>query len=294
MDLLHSRRFEGFCLVSSDSDFTRLATRIREDGLVVFGFGEKKAPKAFVNACDRYIYVENLIAPPPQDNGVGTQVVETRDVLPSPPAALLVEPVPRHVSDPVSPPVVIPAPDVVTPKPGFKPPALAMNVLLKAYTNVADEQGWATLERMSSYIHANHSDFDPRSYGCARFIKLLQKTDAFDLELRAHKNGQTYFCRQKDFKPPQRPITKARPPQLLSYSDALIKAVTQATAASGWAPVGMIGQQLKALGRTVKESGRATLTDALNATGVFDMKGAGAARYFRPKGKAKQASQSTR
>ena len=56
MDLLHSRRFEGFCLVSSDSDFTRLVTRIREDGLIVFGFGEKHAPKAFVSACDRYIY----------------------------------------------------------------------------------------------------------------------------------------------------------------------------------------------------------------------------------------------
>lgn len=63
MDLLHSRRFEGFCLVSSDSDFTRLATRIREDGLMVYGFGEKQAPAAFVNACDRYIYVENLLAP---------------------------------------------------------------------------------------------------------------------------------------------------------------------------------------------------------------------------------------
>lgn len=295
MDLLHSRRFEGFCLVSSDSDFTRLATRIREDGLVVFGFGEKKAPKAFVNACDRYIYVENLIAPPPQDNGVGMPVVETPEVLPSPPAALLVEPQSRPVvSDPVSLPVVASAPDVAMLKPGFKPPALAMVVLLKAYTNVADEQGWATLERMSSYIHANHSDFDPRTYGCTRFIKLLQKTDAFDLELRAHKNGQTYFCRQKDFKPLQRPVAKVRPPQFLSCNDALIKAVTQATAANGWAPISTIGQQLKALGRSVKESGHSTLTGALNATGAFEMKGNGAARYFRPKGKVKLPAQSTR
>lgn len=109
MDLLHSRRFEGFGLVSSDSDFTRLATRIREDGLFVFGFGEKHAPKAFVNACERYIYVENLIAP------------LSEIFIPESPA-----------------------------KPAFKPPTLAVKILLKAYSNVADEQGWAMLGQLSS------------------------------------------------------------------------------------------------------------------------------------------------
>ena len=60
MDLLFARRFDGFCLVSSDSDFTRLASRIREEGLLVFGFGEKKTPKAFVSACDKFIFTEVL------------------------------------------------------------------------------------------------------------------------------------------------------------------------------------------------------------------------------------------
>jgi uncharacterized LabA/DUF88 family protein len=60
MDLLYARRFDGFCLVSSDSDFTRLASRIREEGLIVYGFGEKKTPKAFVSACDKFIYTEVL------------------------------------------------------------------------------------------------------------------------------------------------------------------------------------------------------------------------------------------
>lgn len=64
MDLLHSGRFDGFCLVSSDSDFTRLATRIRESGLVVYGFGEKKTPEPFVAACDRFIYTEILRTEP--------------------------------------------------------------------------------------------------------------------------------------------------------------------------------------------------------------------------------------
>src|SRR6516162_10811775 len=60
MDLLYSGRFDGFCLVSSDSDFTRLAARLRESGLTVYGFGERKTPKPFVAACDKFVYVENL------------------------------------------------------------------------------------------------------------------------------------------------------------------------------------------------------------------------------------------
>jgi len=60
MDLLYTGRFDGFCLVSSDSDFTRLASRIREEGLLVYGFGEKKTPKAFVSACDKFIFTEVL------------------------------------------------------------------------------------------------------------------------------------------------------------------------------------------------------------------------------------------
>jgi uncharacterized LabA/DUF88 family protein len=60
MDLLYTRRFDGFCLVSSDSDFTRLASRIREEGLLVYGLGEKKTPKAFVSACDKFIFTEVL------------------------------------------------------------------------------------------------------------------------------------------------------------------------------------------------------------------------------------------
>ena len=137
MDLLHSRRFEGFGLVSSDSDFTRLATRIREDGLFVFGFGEKHAPKAFVNACERYIYVENLIAPPPLDSSVAAPVAE------------IVEPVPCSV-----PAVVALLSETFVPeapaKLAFKPPTLAVKILLKAYSNVADEQGWAMLGQLSS------------------------------------------------------------------------------------------------------------------------------------------------
>ncbi|MGH8125772.1 MAG: NYN domain-containing protein [Rhodanobacteraceae bacterium] len=67
MDLLYSGRLDGFCIVSSDSDFTRLAARIRESGLVVYGFGERKTPEPFVSACDKFIYVENLTDEPDQE-----------------------------------------------------------------------------------------------------------------------------------------------------------------------------------------------------------------------------------
>ncbi|HEX5353358.1 MAG TPA: NYN domain-containing protein [Rhodanobacteraceae bacterium] len=67
MDLLYSGRLDGFCIVSSDSDFTRLAARIRESGLVVYGFGERKTPEPFVSACDKFIYVENLSDEPDQE-----------------------------------------------------------------------------------------------------------------------------------------------------------------------------------------------------------------------------------
>src|SRR6202022_4637997 len=75
MDLLYSGRLDGFCIVSSDSDFTRLAARIRESGLIVYGFGEHKTPKPFVAACDKFIYIENLASPPSAITPAGAVLV---------------------------------------------------------------------------------------------------------------------------------------------------------------------------------------------------------------------------
>lgn len=282
MDLLHSRRFEGFCLVSSDSDFTRLATRIREDGLVVYGFGEKKAPKAFVSACDRYIYVENLLATPD---------IEAANA-PTPPVSASSSPAAKSskktaaTATPAAATVIATATPASVPAAGadFKPPAQAVNLLMRAYTNVADELGWAMLGQLSSYIHANHPDFDPRTYGCAKFIDLMQKTAAFELVLRPHKNGQTHFCRPVNGTPPPvgtppKPQGKVPP----DFKQALIQAVKQATGENGWASVNTIGQKLKASGHQVKGSGYTTLTDALKGSGGIEMRGSGAARYFRVK-----------
>jgi len=84
MDLLHSGRFDGFCLVSSDSDFTRLAARIREQGVDVFGFGEQKTPESFRQACRRFVYTENLLAVP-----ASTQDAALRSPLLQPPDAAI-------------------------------------------------------------------------------------------------------------------------------------------------------------------------------------------------------------
>lgn len=284
MDLLHSRRFEGFCLVSSDSDFTRLATRMREDGLVVYGFGEKHAPKAFVNACDRYIYVENLLAEAALETGPALkQPVDTVMELPFSPSPLVTTPSSPSAAS-VETGLIDKATSVVS-APIFMPPALAKDLLMRAYTNVADDAGWALLGHLSSYIHANHPDFDPRTYGCAKFIDLLQKTVFFELVQRPYKNGQSYFCRPlKAVSPKAAAVAISAPSGKPAFNAALLHAVTEATGANGWALVSAIGQKLKAANVEVRESGHATLTEALNATGKLEMKGSGAARYFRLKG----------
>jgi len=87
MDLLHSHNVGGFCIVASDSDYTRLATRIREEGLLVIGVGEKKTPEAFVNACNQFIYSENLIGP----REIGRKAARERKIAVSDPLNLLLE-----------------------------------------------------------------------------------------------------------------------------------------------------------------------------------------------------------
>ena len=282
MDLLHSRRFEGFCLVSSDSDFTRLATRIREDGLVVYGFGEKKAPKAFVNACDRYIYIENLQTPQLPEKIVEHTSVPASSPMAAPPVS---SENPSISADAGNDAIAYKAlPSAEGGQPTCKPPSQATKLLLRAYTNVTDEQGWAMLGSMSSYIHANHSDFDPRTFGCAKFIDLIQKTEAFELVQRAYKNGQSYFCRpwsESNASVARLKISKENDKQ--EYCLALLKAVSEAASSNGWSPISTIGQKLKALGHDIRKSGCSTLTDALKATALFEMQGSGAARYFRRK-----------
>ena len=141
MDLLYTRRFDGFCLVSSDSDFTRLAQRIREEGLTVYGFGEKKTPEPFVAACDKFIYTELLRSEPEP----ATATTEETKVPDAPP-----EPAPKL------------------------PQLDAVGLIGRAIDEVDDEDGWANLAPVGAYVSKLRPDFDSRLFGHSKLSSLVR------------------------------------------------------------------------------------------------------------------------
>ena len=161
MDLMYTGRFDGICLVSSDSDFTRLAQRLREEGLIVYGFGERKTPDAFVQACDKFIYTEVLreeVAEPAPKPAV----VEAPAVKPSPAA-------PPKASGTKPQPAEAPA----SPPPGKL--AVPFELLRQAIEEASDDEGWAHLGAMGSYVNKVRPGFDPRLYGEKKLSDLLRK-----------------------------------------------------------------------------------------------------------------------
>jgi hypothetical protein len=181
MDLMYTGRFDGMCLVSSDSDFTRLAQRVREEGLTVYGFGERKTPDAFVQACDKFIYTEVLRADVPLAEPKPRAKKAARKT-PAPPAG-----------KPQAPePVAMPSKPAALPMP--------MALLRRAIEDASDEQGWAHLGAVGSYLTKIRPDFDPRLYG-RRKLSDLFKHDArhFAIEERAGAGGsKTLYVRALD------------------------------------------------------------------------------------------------
>jgi uncharacterized LabA/DUF88 family protein len=154
MDLLYTRRFDGFCLVSSDSDFTRLAQRLREEGMTVYGFGEKKTPDPFIQACDKFIYTELL-----RDEGEGDAQAR---------AASSSTPQPATDPTPARPPIAsdTPAARLTQDAP--------LSLLRRAVEEASDERGWANLAAVGSYLTKVRPDFDPRLYGHRKLSDLLR------------------------------------------------------------------------------------------------------------------------
>lgn len=159
MDLLHTGRFDAFCLISSDSDFTRLAARIREQGVDVYGFGEQKTPESFRKACKRFIYTENLL--PQADVAVRSKTA---------------------VGDPVTPAAAT-----------KQPPSAAILHLKIALNQMDDVDGWYHLGAVGTRLAALMPDFDPRTYGCSKLVTLFEKTEAFDVT----RKNLTVFIRPK-------------------------------------------------------------------------------------------------
>ncbi len=169
MDLLYSGRLDGFCIVSSDSDFTRLAARIRESGLTVYGFGERKTPKAFVAACDKFIYIENL----------------THADATAAPADTVSKPAPRATAA------------------RLKGDTALISQLRHAVEAGSDDDGWASLAYVGHIITQQYPDFDSRTYGYAKLSDLMTATTLFELDRRALGDGKqtVVYARDKRRRP---------------------------------------------------------------------------------------------
>lgn len=160
MDILYSGKVDGFCIISSDSDFTRLATRLREAGMKVFGIGERKTPNAFIVACDKFIYIEIINMPVKnnepdhnehkkgnvniQENKISTSLIDEE----------------------------------------------LISLIATSVSDVADESGWAFLGEVGNLISKKRPDFDSRNYGFARLTMLIKSLDRFEVEQRKTINSR--------------------------------------------------------------------------------------------------------
>ncbi|GIK37866.1 MAG: hypothetical protein BroJett011_16990 [Chloroflexota bacterium] len=167
MDLLYTRRFDGFCLVSSDSDFTGLALRIREEGLIVLGFGEQKTPEAFRNACHKFIFTEVLRpVSPPKSSASPTQAPTTQTS----------QPFLATSGEPESPQKSLPS-------------AVPRKFILGALGSTqGDDAGWVNLGAFGNYLTKIKPDFDSRLYGFKKLSDLVKAMDD-DLEIEARKTA---------------------------------------------------------------------------------------------------------
>lgn len=180
MDLLYTRRFDGFCLVSSDSDFTGLALRIREEGLTVLGFGEEKTPDAFRNACHKFIFTEILRSLPAVEVGE-----------PSKPSSA--EKLDTQITQSAS----IPAKGATAKKP------LPIQFVVQALAHAEDDDGWANLAAFGSYLTKLQPDFDPRLYGFKKLSDLVKsKPHVFTVEERSTSgsNSKVVYVRRTSSK----------------------------------------------------------------------------------------------
>jgi len=154
MDILYTGRVDGFCIVSSDSDFTRIATRLREAGMKVFGIGEKKTPLPFISACDKFIYLEILKAP--QET--------VKSPVPSKETALQENEVIRSVDKGL------------------------IRLIADSINDIADEDGWAFLGNLGTLLLKKKPDFDSRNYGFAKLLPLIKSINKFQIDER--KSGK--------------------------------------------------------------------------------------------------------
>lgn len=165
MDILYSGKADGFCLVSSDSDFTRLALRLREAGMLVIGIGQKKTPNPFIVACDKFIYLEII------SSFTGNETAVTKTVTDKQPAKPVQPPVDKEVT----------------------------HLIATTIADLADENGWAFLGEVGALLLKKKPDFDPRNYGFTKLTPLIKSLNRFDIDEREtdKKNIKLIYIRAK-------------------------------------------------------------------------------------------------
>jgi hypothetical protein len=164
MDILYSGKVDGFCIVSSDSDFTRLATRLREAGMKVIGIGERKTPPPFIIACDKFIYLEIITS---SSGSLETTVPETKKR-----GKPLVKKKKTETPDPQA------------------ATRLVKRLIASSISDLADENGWAYLGDVGNLILKKQPDFDPRNFG---FPKLTPLIKSLDFEIDERESGQNHI-----------------------------------------------------------------------------------------------------
>lgn len=153
MDILYSNKIDGFCIASSDSDFTKLAMRLREAGKNVIGIGEKKTPEPFIVACDRFIYLEILKSQEDEVSKTGTKKKASKKTV-----------------------------DSISRK--------LIQTLKTTIDDLADEDGWAYLGDVGNLLQKKRPNFDARNYGFQKLTKLIDSTGKFEIEKRENQKGR--------------------------------------------------------------------------------------------------------
>ena len=163
MDILYSEKVDGFCIVSSDSDFTRLATRLREAGMKVYGIGERKTPKPFIVACDKFIYIE--ILKPIEKNNIKKKTKKWEKITP------------EIISE-----NQIPGVDIITPE--------LIRIISNTIYDLSGDDGWSFLWDVGTLLQKKQPNFDPRNYWFNKLTPLLAATWVFDIVERESGNSR--------------------------------------------------------------------------------------------------------
>ena len=187
MDILYSGQVDGFCIVSSDSDFTRLAARLRESGMTVVGMGERKTPKSFISACNRFKYLDILATAEQKEPEKPAQPEKSKQQ----PKQEKARPAPKQEPKPEPRPEPEPAPEPC-PEPEEKQ-MTGLRTIKKAIRTIvaenSDEDGWLFIGTIGNLLVKRYPDFDVRNFGFSRLTPFIESLDLFDIKSVRTRNS---------------------------------------------------------------------------------------------------------